>query len=67
MHTTRKHQSCRVFEILRSILTTEFIKQLVDMIRLQAAGGKTKSKKNKKRNTRKKHVNRRNKRSNKKR
>ena len=52
---------------LKSILTPEFIKELVAMISSQTAGGKTKSKKNKRRNTRKKHVNRRNKRSNKKR
>ena len=51
---------------LKSILTPEFIKELVAMISSQTAGGKTKSKKNKRRNTRKKHVNRRNKRSNKK-
>ena len=51
---------------LKSILTPEFIKELLAMISSQAAGGKTKSKKNKRRNTRKKHVNRRNKRSNKK-
>jgi len=51
---------------LKSILTPEFIKELLAMISSQAAGGKTKSKKNKRRNSRKKHVNRRNKRSNKK-
>jgi len=57
----------QMINTLRSILTPEFIKELVAMIPSQAAGGKTKSKKNKRRISRKKHVNRRNKRSNKKR
>ncbi len=65
--SSNNNKKQQMINTLRSILTPEFIKELVAMIPLQAAGGKTKSKKNKRRISRKKHVNRRNKRSNKKR
>ena len=66
LKSSNNNKNQQMINNLKSILTPEFIKELVAMISSQAAGGKPKSKKNKRRNTRKKHVNRRNKRSNKK-